>query len=63
MSNIAIIEWQTPGGSWQRVCDCANNSATIKLIMEANFKANPRYHKLRAIDGQTKQLIDISFRS
>lgn len=63
MSSIAIIEYQTQGGNWQRICDCANKPAIIKAVMDGNFKSNSNYQKIRAIDAQTKQLIDISFRT
>ena len=63
MSNIAIIEYQTSGGSWKKVCDCSSHPANIKMVMDANFKSNPSYQKLRAIDAQTKQLIDIAIRT
>lgn len=62
MSNLVIIEYQTPGGSWQKVCDCSNHPATIKQIMEATFRSNPSYQKLRAVSQPTRQIIDISFR-
>lgn len=62
MSNLVIIEYQTHGGSWQKVCDCTNHPATIKQIMEATFRSNPNYQKLRAINQSTKQIIDMSFR-
>ena len=62
ISNVALIEFQTTGGSWLKVCDCQNNSATIKHIMEAIFRSNPKYMKLRAIDSVSKILIDISYR-
>ena len=62
MSNIAIIEYQTPGGSWQKVCECSKHPSTIKQIMDATFRSNPSYQKLRARDQETGQLIDISIR-
>jgi hypothetical protein len=62
MSNIAIIEFQLPSGNWLKVCDCAKNPAIIKQIMDAAFRSNPTYQKLRAVDQSTKQIIDISFR-
>lgn len=62
MSNIAIIEYQTPGGNWVRVCDCSSHPANIKMVMDANFKSNPSYKKMRALDSKTKQLIDIAYR-
>ena len=62
MSNIAIIEFQLPSGNWLKVCDCANNPFIIKQIMDATFRSNPSYQKLRAIDQSTKQIIDLGFR-
>lgn len=62
MSNVAIIEYQTSGGTWVRVCDCQNRPQIIKQIMDAAFRSNPSYTKLRALDGTTKQVLDIAFR-
>lgn len=62
MSNIAIIEYQSQGGSWLKVCDCANHPVIIKQTMDAIFRSNPTYQKVRAIDASTKQIIDISSR-
>lgn len=62
MSSMAIIEFQASAGNWVRVCDCANKPAIIKSIFDATFQSRPSISKLRAIDAQTKQLIDISFR-
>lgn len=62
MTNIAIIEYQTVSGSWQKVCDCSNHPATIKNVMDATFRSNPSYQKLRAVSQTTRQVIDISFR-
>ena len=59
---MASIEYQTIGGSWLRVCDCSKNSSIIKQTMDAIFRSNPSYKKLRAIDAATKQILDMSFR-
>ncbi len=63
MSSIAIIEYQTSGGNWQRVCDCSNRPAVIKSIMDSIFQSNPNYQKLRALDAQTKQMLDMAIRA
>jgi hypothetical protein len=62
MTNVLIIEYQTPGGSWQKVCDCSNHPVTIKHVMDATFRSNPSYQKLRAVNQTTRQIIDIAFR-
>ena len=60
MSSMCIIERQADSGVWIRVCDGANNPTNIKRLLDAAVKAYPLNKKFRAIDAQTKQLIDIS---
>lgn len=62
MSNVAVVEYQTSGGTWVKVCDCQNRPQIIKQIMDATFRSNPSYNKLRAIDAVTKQILDMAFR-
>jgi hypothetical protein len=59
MSNIAIIEKQTEGGSWIKISECANKAPQIKMALNAALKAHPNDRKFRAIDSVSKQLLDM----
>jgi|GEM_PF-4314699 len=59
--STAIIEVQTQGGTWMRIGDCSAAPETINAVMVSNARSNPQWKKFRAIDAQTKQLLDMQF--
>ena len=61
MSPICIIERQTEGGSWIKVCDGSSHPANIKRLLDSAIKAYPQNKKFRAIDSVSKQLLDMAF--
>jgi len=63
MSNTAIVEIQTTGGTWQRFCDGSKHPSGIKRMLDAALRSQSWVTKARAIDADTKQLIDMAFKS
>jgi hypothetical protein len=61
MSPICIIERQTEGGSWIKVCDGSSHPVNIKRLLDSAVKAYPQNKKFRAIDSVSKQLLDMAF--
>jgi len=62
MSNMAIIEVLTSGGSWMRTCTCSKHPNDIQRGLTAALNNNSWATKARAIDETTKQLIDMAFK-
>lgn len=62
MSSTAIIEYQTEGGNWLRFGDCSNHPSSIQRMLDACLKSQSWIKKARALDAQTKQLIDIAIK-
>lgn len=63
MGRIAIIEYQLPNGNWQKYIDGANKPAEIKRMLEACLRSSSWVTKARAVDADTKQLLDMAFKS
>jgi hypothetical protein len=63
MSNTAIVEIQTSGGVWQKFCDGSKHPSDIKRMLDATLRSQRWVTKARAIDADTKQLIDMAFKS
>lgn len=63
MSGIAIVEIQTSGGTWQKFCDGSNHPSDIKRMLDAALRSQSWVTKARAVDAQTKQLIDMAFKT
>ncbi len=62
MSSIAIIEYQATSGAWIRFGDCSSHPSSIKNMLDACLRSQSWIKKARAIDGNTKQLIDIAIK-
>jgi len=63
MSNMAQIEVLSEGGTWVFYGTCSKQSAfQIQQMMNGALKQTPWAKKARAIDAETKQLIDMAFR-
>jgi len=60
MSQIAIIEYQADSGVWVRFGDCSNHPSSIKRMLDACLRSQSWIKKARALDGNTKQLIDMA---
>lgn len=63
MSNRVIVEVQTSGGNWQRFCDGSAHPSDIKRMLDAALKSQSWIQKARAIDAETKQLVDMAFKT
>lgn len=63
MSDLAIIEIQTTGGTWQKFCDGSKHPSSIKTMLDAALRSQSWVTKARAIDAETKQLIDMAFKT
>ncbi len=62
MSTTAIIEYQAASGVWLQFADCANKPDTINRMLDACLRSQSWIKKARAIDSETKQLIDMSMK-
>ncbi len=62
MSSIAIIEYQTDSGIWLQFATCSNHPSSIKNMLDACLRSQSWIKKARALDGNTKQLIDIAIK-
>lgn len=60
MSTTAIIEYQTESGVWLRFGTCSNHPSSIKNMLESCLKSQGWIKKARALDGDTKQFIDMA---
>ena len=60
MSSMAIIEYQSSSGVWIRFGDCSSHPSSIKNMLDACLRSQSWIKKARAIDGNTKELIDIA---
>jgi len=62
MTTTAIIEYQAESGVWIRFGDCSNHPSDIKRMLDACLRSQSWIKKARALDGSTKQLIDMAFK-
>jgi hypothetical protein len=62
MGTIAIIEYQADSGIWLKFGDCANKPGEIKRMLDACLRSQSWIKKARAIDADTKQLLDMSMK-
>lgn len=62
MGSTAMIEYQVASGVWLRFGDCSNHPAEIKRMLDACLKSQGWIKKARALDGDTKQLLDMSIK-
>lgn len=63
MSNLAIIEVQRPPlGIWSKVGHCSNNPDAITRELNAILQNERDGAKARALDEDTRQLLDIMFK-
>ncbi len=62
MSNMAIIEALNSAGSWMRCSTCSKHPNDIQRGLKAALNNNSWASKVRAIDEETKQLIDMAFK-
>ena len=63
MSNMAQIEVLSDGGTWIFYGTCSKQSSfQIQQMMNGALKNSTWAKKARAIDAETKQLIDMAFR-
>ena len=63
MSNRAIVEIQTTGGTWQRFCDGPTHPSDIQRMLQAALRSQSWVTKARAIDADTGQLLDMACKS
>lgn len=63
MSNRVIIQIQSPGGVWSHFSSCQNHAPIIRQLFLSALKGNDWAVKVRAIDEDTKQLVDMDIRS
>jgi hypothetical protein len=63
MGKMAIVEYQAPAGNWLKFCDGANKPQEIKRMLDACLRSQSWITKARAIDSETKQLLDMAFKS
>lgn len=62
MSSTAIIEYQADSGVWLRFADCSSHPSDIKRMLDACLRSQSWIKKARALDGVTKQLIDMAMK-
>ena len=62
MSSRAIIEYQADSGVWLRFGDCSSHPAEIKRMLDACLRSQSWIKKARALDADTKQLIDMAIK-
>lgn len=62
MSSRAIIEYQADSGVWLRFADCSSHPSDIKRMLDACLKSQSWIKRARALDANTKQLIDIAIK-
>lgn len=63
MSNQVIIQVQSTSGVWTHFGSCQNHAPTIKQLFASALKGIEWAVKVRAIDADTKQLVDMDIRS
>lgn len=62
MSSMAIIEYQASSGVWLQFATCNNSPSSIKIMLDACLRSQGWIQKARALDANTKALIDISIK-
>ena len=62
MSSTAIIEYQADSGVWLRFADCSSHPSDIKRMLDACLRSQGWITKARALDADTKQLIDMAIK-
>jgi hypothetical protein len=62
MSNMAQIEVLTVGGNWMRYGTCSKHPNDLQRMLNAALNAHSWAKKARAIDEQTKDLLDMAFK-
>jgi hypothetical protein len=60
MSSNSIIEYQADSGVWLQFATCSNHPSSIKNMLDACLRSQSWIKKARAIDSNTKQLIDMA---
>ena len=62
MSSTAIIEYQANSGVWLQFATCSNHPSSIKNMLDACLRSQSWIKKARALDSDTKQLIDMAMK-
>lgn len=62
MSNMAKIEVLTLGGSWMGYGTCSKHPNSIQLMLQSALNAHSWAKKARAIDAESKELLDMAFK-
>ena len=62
MSTTAIIEYQADSGVWLQFATCSNHPSSIKNMLDACLRSQSWIKKARALDSDTKQLIDMAIK-
>ncbi len=62
MSNMAKIEVLTQGGSWMGYGTCSKHPNDIQRMLNAALNAHSWAKKARAIDADTKELLDMAIK-
>ena len=63
-TKMVIIEVQDQHGKWQRFCEKTNSPSSVKQGLEAalNTAFGKKSGRARAIDKDTKQIVDIIYK-
>lgn len=62
MSNQVTIQIQSSSGVWTHHSSCQNHGPTIRQYFSSALKGVDWAVKVRAIDSETKQLVDMDIR-
>jgi len=62
MSSVAIVELLTSGGTWIKYCDGSSHPSSVTRMLQSALNSASWTTKARAIDSQTKQLIDMAIK-
>lgn len=62
VSSTAVIEYQAASGVWVPFATCSKHPSSIKQMLDACLRSQSWITKARALDAETKQLIDISIK-
>jgi hypothetical protein len=59
---MAVIEYQADSGVWVSFGNCSSHPAEIKRMLDACLRSQGWIKKARALDADTKQLLDMSIK-
>jgi len=62
MSSTVIIEYQADSGVWLQFGTCSSHPSSIKRMLDACLTSQSWIKKARALDSDSKQLIDMAMK-